>query len=369
MRSVVTSLALLLAAGLGSLSGVASADYKSAVLGLSPNHYYQLDETVEGSAVDSTGSINGTHQGFFGEGLGEIGVAGPDVSGFDSSNRAFGANDASSVGLGPGSAFANSTLTVSMWFKQNGSQGGDRLWTNNQSDPNTQFQIFFGGGSGDVAANIGFSLNSSINGFPLTGLPSGSSVGNFHIPETTVAVKNNQWHHIVASRNGNNIENVMVVIDGVNYGPETWRDSTDTWGTTGSDAQIGTRTPPDGGPSLQAINGSVDEVAVWLGRQLTVAEAIALYEAGVGAPGIPGDTNDDGVVNLVDLNNVKNNFGAVSPPAVGDTDGNGTIDLVDLNNVKNNFGAGAPSASSVPEPTSAVIALVGLAALAARRRV
>lgn len=88
------------------------------------------------------------------------------------------------------------------------------------------------------------------------------------------------------------------------------------------------------------------------------------------APSLPGDTNGDGVVNLVDLNNVKNNFGSPSPPAVGDTDGDGDIDLTDLNAVKNNFGAVAPaSAVSVPEPASAIVALIGLAGLAARRRV
>jgi hypothetical protein len=82
-----------------------------------------------------------------------------------------------------------------------------------------------------------------------------------------------------------------------------------------------------------------------------------------------GDTDGNCVVDLVDLNNVKNNFGAASPPAIGDTDGNGNIDLVDLNNVKNNFGASAASAVSVPEPASAIVALIGLAGLVARRRV
>ncbi len=52
--------------------------------------------------------------------------------------------------------------------------------------------------------------------------------------------------------------------------------------------------------------------------------------------GVEGDTNGDGFVDLVDLNNVRNNFGGVG---LGDTDGNGTIDLDDLNAVRNNFGA------------------------------
>ena len=45
---------------------------------------------------------------------------------------------------------------------------------------------------------------------------------------------------------------------------------------------------------------------------------------------------------------------------MGDTNGDGVIDLVDLNNVRNFFGAAVSQA--VPEPASAMIALVaGLA--------
>lgn len=89
----------------------------------------------------------------------------------------------------------------------------------------------------------------------------------------------------------------------------------------------------------------------------------------IGPSGPLGDTNGDGVVNLTDLFNVQNNFGAASPPAVGDTDGNGTIDLTDLFNVQNNFGAGASSAVAVPEPASALVALLAVAGVALGRRV
>jgi hypothetical protein len=61
-----------------------------------------------------------------------------------------------------------------------------------------------------------------------------------------------------------------------------------------------------------------------------------------------GDTNGDSQVDVVDLNNVRNNFGG---SGVGDTDGDGAIDVIDLNNVRNNFGAGTMTAA-VPEPAS-----------------
>jgi len=83
------------------------------------------------------------------------------------------------------------------------------------------------------------------------------------------------------------------------------------------------------------------------------------------APGVLGDTNDDGVVDITDLNNVRNNFGGTG---LGDTDGNGGVDIVDLNNVRNNFGAGEPIASAVPEPATWVLALAGIAAAGLWRR-
>ncbi len=45
--------------------------------------------------------------------------------------------------------------------------------------------------------------------------------------------------------------------------------------------------------------------------------------------------NGDNLINLVDYNNVKNNFGT---SGLGDTNGDGIINLIDYNNVKNNFG-------------------------------
>ena len=56
----------------------------------------------------------------------------------------------------------------------------------------------------------------------------------------------------------------------------------------------------------------------------------------IGGGSVLGDTNSDGGVDIVDLNNVRNNFGS---PGLGDTNGDGTVDIVDLNNVRNNFGA------------------------------
>jgi len=82
-------------------------------------------------------------------------------------------------------------------------------------------------------------------------------------------------------------------------------------------------------------------------------------------PGQLGDTNGDGEVNIVDLNNVRNNF---SGTGLGDTDGDNDVDITDLNNVRNNFGAGQAGANAVPEPSSMVLVGLGLVGLLAARR-
>jgi len=83
--------------------------------------------------------------------------------------------------------------------------------------------------------------------------------------------------------------------------------------------------------------------------QLTVRDdddGVDVVTASIRVPGdnmLTGDTNADGVVDLVDLNNVRNNFGGAG---LGDTDGDGDVDLEDLNAVRNNFGASLPAPGS-----------------------
>jgi subtilase-type serine protease len=83
---------------------------------------------------------------------------------------------------------------------------------------------------------------------------------------------------------------------------------------------------------------------------------------------VPGDTNADGVVDLEDLNNVRNNFGGTGNPVLGDTSPfDGVVDLEDLNAVRNNFGAGG--SQSVPEPSTWAMLAIGLTAFAVARHV
>lgn len=114
--------------------------------------------------------------------------------------------------------------------------------------------------------------------------------------------------------------------------------------------------------SVEPMNIQIDDVRVgttW--ADVTPAAFVHLT----------GDTNNDGVVDLTDLNNVLNNFGVSATGNPGDDNGDGTVDLTDLNDVLNNFGTHSPAASGlsvVPEPASLSLLAVGATALLARRR-
>jgi hypothetical protein len=76
-----------------------------------------------------------------------------------------------------------------------------------------------------------------------------------------------------------------------------------------------------------------------------------------------GDTNADGIVDMNDLNNVRNHFGAAGAAdgtLAGDTvPFDGQVNIDDLNRVRNHFGAGTNNV--VPEPAGIVLVLMGCA--------
>ncbi|MDZ4780744.1 MAG: hypothetical protein SGJ19_10860 [Planctomycetia bacterium] len=75
---------------------------------------------------------------------------------------------------------------------------------------------------------------------------------------------------------------------------------------------------------------------------------------------VPGDTNNDRLVNVTDLNNVRNNFGSFGPDVLGDTNNDDEVTIADLNAVRNNFGEGG--GSPVPEPAGVALAALSIVA-------
>ena len=116
----------------------------------------------------------------------------------------------------------------------------------------------------------------------------------------------------------------------------------------------------------------MDRIIVEVFPDLATANATPLDTTNPGGiPGapvtvIPGDANGDGSVDLLDLDILGTNFGT-SPAtfAQGDFNGDNTVDLLDLDILGTNFGAGG---TPVPEPTTALLALGGIATLLIRRR-
>jgi hypothetical protein len=89
----------------------------------------------------------------------------------------------------------------------------------------------------------------------------------------------------------------------------------------------------------------------------------------VGTPGFPADFDDNGLVDGADLTVWRGAFGAT---AAGDADGDGDSDGNDFLVWQRSVGSGIPpaggAAAAVPEPTSLLAALCGLAAIAVAGR-
>lgn len=77
---------------------------------------------------------------------------------------------------------------------------------------------------------------------------------------------------------------------------------------------------------------------------------------------LAGDVNDDGVVNVFDINLISSNWGAKGP--MGDGNYDGVMNIFDINFVSshwsNTLGGSAAIGASVPEPSAIVLCAVGL---------
>ncbi len=113
--------------------------------------------------------------------------------------------------------------------------------------------------------------------------------------------------------------------------------------------------------------GFIDDVAIW-NRVLTEDEIASLWSSGNGnaisdllITNAPGDFNGDEVVDIADYEIMVSNFNSLGSFEDGDFDFNGRINLKDFVAFVEAFNAGG-NAAAVPEPSSAILLLLGLAA-------
>ncbi|MCA9266543.1 MAG: PEP-CTERM sorting domain-containing protein [Planctomycetales bacterium] len=330
---------LVMGAVISQAAPLKAAEYQDAVFSLQPTYYYQLDETSTNFGVaDSMGNAPlGSYNGNYVAGPPAVGVPGPryvgsdantsgvyprvDLGGLDEGNVAHASNNAGHINLGDGNLFGAPAMTVSMFMIGGGSvDGGDRLFTNNLTDPTRSFQLNVGN-NGIVLA-----FDPSTSGF--------NAERTMYMPDGETYDRNmvspsNGWFHIVASTDGSTgaerAANARIWINGIERTANLVPDSTG-WGVEPDQpAKIGGRRAA--GTDSTTHSGMQDEVAIWLGRALSDEEVAALWAAATVAPPLLCDFDASTTCNVADLDLLMAGLG--SDNGTFDLDGSGTVTLAD----------------------------------------
>ena len=389
---IVRRLAVAMALCATCVMSAQAGTYRDAVLGMSPDHYYPLNETVTGDAADiGTNPVTGA---YVGDGYdaefpppdptvprggvmldptearieGWVGAPAPEtthllnradgnpgqlpLAGFGDDDRSLFANNSINVEIGPSADFSNTTMAVAVWFKSicnedptvvcdgpPASRGGERIFSTNANavdsggasdlDDSGHLQIDYGWG-----ANLVISMDNRFSD-PLK--------SNFQVSAANLKVKNESWHHIMVSRNGDLLmddpgtpdvrEGITLVVDGVEITEDLWQNSTDSWGVTdGGTARIGGRAIA--GTTDHTFSGWLSDFAMWLGAgadgnaKIGVADARAMYRAGLNLPNSGANLDAIGGVDAADAGIMFANWTSDSDP-ISDINSDLTVDAAD----------------------------------------
>lgn len=321
----------------------AATPYEAAVRSLEPTYYYQLNEPdANGGVIDSMGNAApGSYNGDYVDGLPEAGCEGPlflnegqDGGGeFEyeeiavpgvggQSNLAHCSNNEGHIILGPSENYGANAITVSLFFRADFAQGGDRLFTNNLEDPEKSFQV--------NVANDGLVIAvdpTQAGEFAERSLLTIDDAG----PDRALINAEYGWFHVVASTSGpadERADNIQVWVNG--------EDRTDNllitewgWGINTDDAKIGGRHADP--LATTTHSGAQDEVSIWLDRVLTEEEVQLLWSAALSdQPVNPDDFNGDGAVDVADLNLLLTEVGSGENNAAFDVNGDGNVNVNDI---------------------------------------
>ena len=156
--------------------------------------------------------------------------------------------------------FDNNEMTYSMWFKTTNNDTDMRMLVNHPSATD-HFMLVMHQGKMNV----------------LTATNASSSLGT-----AGTAYNDGQWHHVLAVRNGDNISDAELWMDGVDVSNTL---SYITWfSKAGNHALIGSR-GLDSQPHRLAFDGTIDEVTIW-DRALTNPEIALISNSAVAKPAI-----------------------------------------------------------------------------------
>jgi hypothetical protein len=128
------------------------------------------------------------------------------------------------------------------------------------------------------------------------------------------------------------------------------------------------------GTSLNVVFGAEDTV-LDTSPNNGAADWFTYDASGVYDPGVPGDADGNGTINIADYQLIQaNSFTVVNLGTLGDVDDSGFVDFADFQQWKTNFPGGVAAAeaaiAALPEPSAAALSVCGLCAIlsVSRRR-
>ena len=312
----------------------ASAAYVDQVLADGPVAYWRLDEKSDAEQiVDLMGNVapgdwddrGGLDWGLPGALVGDDNTA---VMFGEPSNFACGpACGAATLPTGGvldlGNVDSEQQITLEAWFKV--------LPSVNEGLPVTSFPRIFHYNNFDKGQysfglvgdnNGGFEAQRSV--WALRG--DGSDSGFVILAAETDAVTpsdDEEWFHFVALLQSDEVRmflNGEELFDLTDSDPVFWQ---------AEQATIGGRIQSDGTSLVQPFPGLIDELAIY-NKLLTPERIMAHYQAGLGQASLPGDFNDDGVLDALDIDDLTAQSASGTNPPLYDLNADSVVDTADV---------------------------------------